>query len=70
MPRFTQNGNVLSAHLFMLLFCAFGLSGCEIVAAQCEENTTVCDLIAQLKCGENGTVDWDENLADPPPHCG
>jgi hypothetical protein len=27
------------------------------------------DDIAFAKCGPDGTVDWDDNRAAPPPHC-
>ncbi len=27
-------------------------------------------LQARLKCGSQGTIDWDPNPDDPPPHCG
>jgi hypothetical protein len=30
----------------------------------------MAEQLALTKCGANGTVDWDDNPADPPPHCG
>jgi hypothetical protein len=44
----------------LLPFALALLSGCATYESQ---------LIAYEKCGPEGTVDWDDNPSDPPPHC-
>jgi hypothetical protein len=29
-----------------------------------------CTVLYDNICGENGTIDWDDNIDYPPPHCG
>lgn len=53
--------------------CSHGIqlahAGGALILAGCLLLASCASVIEHVKCGPNGTVDWDPNPADAPPHC-